>query len=55
MFKQYGIELSRQTHADGYQAYAQTKGTLVVCWAYAGRKFIEYKQVQGTNKLRLFQ
>lgn len=35
---------------DGYQAYAQTKATLVGCWAHARRKFIEAKQVQGKNK-----
>ena len=35
---------------DGYQAYEQTKTTLVGCWAHARRKFIEAKKVQAKNK-----
>ena len=42
--------LPEQIQVDGYQAYAQTKVTLVGCWAHARRKFIEAKQVQGKNK-----
>ena len=46
----YLSEYDGYLQVDGYQAYAQTKATLVGCWAHARRKFIEAKQVQGKNK-----
>ena len=38
-------------HCDGYQGYAQTKATLVGCWAHARRKFVEAQRVQVKGKV----
>lgn len=36
---------------DGYAGYNHTEATLVGCWAYARRKFIEAKAVQPKGKI----